>query len=346
MATRHYTAQEGEDIMRSQQRARKLRRRQLAVSTATLLVAAGCASGTKPTDTGAQPVVSLSVADLKVSTAQVGDLAVTDVRGPDGRVLGRVAGPPGTRVQPTGLTRAADGSLELTGMSSTPGPRTGGKHSDVLDPLHQLQTLGAPAAILDAFTGTFSATKTAAADTVSFQDAAGKAQPAQLAEVTASGLKFYQSLCQEFRKGSGRWYGCTRRYDNTHESDPDSFYKYDDGEAFGFGQGGADIVRGIVEHEYAGYMHMVSWAPNATYNPGVCGSVTIGVSQWGGTLSTSFPICPNKVYPGYGVGFFRTTWEGRSESPDRVVGAAADVVMRGDCFCVDGYQFNTYSAWD
>jgi hypothetical protein len=102
----------------------------------------------------------------------------------------------------------------------------------------------------------------------------------------------------------------------------------------------------IIEHEYAGWMHIVDWEPWSTYNPASCSTYTFGLSAQGASASVTGQICPDKAYPGQGLGFFRATWEGRSERPSDVRGVLALDMARGDCFCTDGFATNIYAVWD
>ena len=349
--------------MNQQARRRSLRRRgsYAGATLASVALVAG-AAGWLPNqgveqEIDAEPAAQtqMNLADITTTrTALPNGVDQLIARGPDGKTLVTGSGPTGSKLVVRGVVTNADGSVEVSSSvippESAPTVGNAGRKAFVEA---VAKGAGAPQSAVDRFRD--APTVKAEAQATSFvNEATGEAVDAKLtADPVVSGLKFESTTCQSQPHGSGFTTGCAEFYTNRNEVDPNYNYGFHLASAYGWGAGGADLMKLAVENEYSYPDVMPNAAPNTTYQFGTCNNVSIGASLQGGSVSISIPICPYRMVPLFCTNgsCHRATWEeangiGRSTNQSEVRSTAASTPWRLGCYCALGYRFNMYTVWD
>jgi len=129
----------------------------------------------------------------------------------------------------------------------------------------------------------------------------------------------YDSGCLTLDNSDAYWHGCFTRK-GTVSSDCCAYYLADASQALGNAKlGGHWLVYGYTEQRYASGNTIVQWSPGSdiTSSSG-CTASTVGLSEYGATLSRTYYRCPKQIDVTKTTAKFRAAWvgcKGSSTSP-------------------------------
>lgn len=172
---------------------------------------------------------------------------------------------------------------------------------------------GAPALTTWGWTPSLIETLTARiANGADLEPAVAALEPARLGSVSvaAAGPNDYVSAgCQEVKAvDNDYWFGCWRTKQGTRDA-AGNLYRGDEFYAISRAAQMARTTKLTAGFTY-GAAEAINVSPKSDISGNNCGSVTIGISGWGMSLSESQPVCPSRISPTTLPNEHMVTWHG------------------------------------